>query len=265
MKTITKKQKGAIAGGVAVIIGSLTPLAVIQLSPVPDYVDPFFAGHPVVTNSLIVLTNRTYTVGYDPATMNPEWVAYRLHYAGGGAAPKRPSKFRKDKRLNPSLEHGDYTGTGFDRGHMAPSYGIAVCYGKGGQRETFIMSNVVPQTPGMNRGPWRKLEEEIAKDWAQDGLVWVITGPIYEDNPQTIGPGIEVPDACWKVLIRQLSTNGSLETLAFIVPQRVLMKDSYTNFVTSVDEVEKVTGIDFFAQLPDDVEGIIEAEAVLWD
>ena len=165
---LTNKQKSGIAGIIAVAVGSVTPLVVQTLNPVPDFVDPFFAGQPVTTNVYVVLTNRTYVVAYDKTTMNPAWVAYKLYRPKSFDAPSRPSSFRTDKRL-PEIPVSDYyTDTGFDRGHMAPNYGIAVCYGKGGQKETFLMSNVIPQTPGLNRGPWRFLEESEIRKWANN-------------------------------------------------------------------------------------------------
>ena len=264
MKKLTNKQKSVAATIAAIIAGSVTPLVVTQMSPLPDYVNPHYAGAPASTNHWIYLTNRTYTVAYDPDTRNPAWVAYKVEWGGGGAAPKRPGKFKEDKRLPSPVSHKDYTNSGYDRGHMAPSYAIGVRYGKGGQRETFLMSNVIPQTPGLNQGPWRLLEEHVAKNWANEAPVWVVTGPLYDDAPDVIGPGIEVPDACWKVFIQKYSSNAPPRAVAFIIPQRVLRNDPYTDFVTSVDEVERRTGIDFFSELEDDSERIIEAGDTLW-
>lgn len=264
MNKLTNKQKSAITAAAVIVAGSVTPLVVTKVSPVPDYVHPHYAGAPVSAPGLVYLTNRTYTVAFDPQTMNPAWVAYKLEYGGGGTAPKRPSKFRKDKRLRQPVAHEDYTHSGFDRGHMAPSYAIGVRHGKAAQRETFLMSNVIPQTPGLNQGPWRILEEHVATEWAQEGPVWVVTGPLYEGDTYTLPKGVWVPEACWKVFIQRPDTNAPPRAVAFIMPQRVLHKDPYTNFVTSVDEVEKRTNMDFFPGLVDETERIIEAEAELW-
>jgi len=265
MKKLTKRQRGIVAGAVAVAIGSVTPLVVREVSgPVPDFVDPYFAGAPVSTNQWTVLTNRTYIVAYDPATKNPAWVAYRLHWPETFVGPKRPSGFRKDRRLNSSIGSDDYTNTGYDRGHLAPSYGIGVCYGKWGQRETFLMSNVAPQTPGMNRGPWRLLEETAVKLWTYDSTVWVVTGPVYDEDCGSLPAGVKVPSAFFKVFAKQASSNAPPYMVAFVVPQRVMMKDPFTNFVVSVNDVEKITGIDFFSALPDDLESIVESERRLW-
>lgn len=258
------KRKSVVAAAAIVLVASAPWVVVTQIDTLPDYINPHYAGAPIATNDWIYLTNRTYTVAFDTNTMNPAWVAYKLEYGGGGVAPPRPYRFKTDHRLPSPVKHDDYTNTGYDRGHMAPSYAIAVRYGKAAQIETFLMSNVIPQTSGMNRGPWRLLEEEVAKDWVKEGPIWVVTGPLYGNQTNTLPTGVRIPEASWKVFIQRPGTNRVPRTLAFIVPQRVLQSDPYTNFVTSVDEVERKTGIDFFSGLTDELECIVEAEDELW-
>jgi endonuclease G len=261
---LTKKQQGIIAAAAVTVAGSLTPVAVLHFSPVLEPVTAFYAGMPVTTNTFIIVSNKTYVVAFDNNRQNPAWVAYQLTSSEDPHAtgPKRPSRFKTDKRVG-GRTHDDYTNTGFDRGHMAPNHAIAIRSGKAGQKETFLMSNVVPQTPGLNRGPWRKLESMVAQMWTEDSSVWVVTGPIYEDPRESLLTRLTIPDAFFKVVIRQVGTNTP-ETTAYILSQRVLMKDSFTGGLTTVDEVEEITGFDFFAELPDAVEGIIEAEERIW-
>jgi len=102
-------------------------------------------GHPV-----IVLTNAAYLSGYCEARRNPAWVAFSVGSISIGSTAKRPSKFTTDTRTR-SATHDDYTGSGFDRGHMAPNYAIGTRYGHEAQRETFLMSNISPQAPDLNR------------------------------------------------------------------------------------------------------------------
>ena len=106
-------------------------------------------GHPVV-----VLTNAAYLTGYCEARRNPAWVAFSVGSISIGSTAKRPSRFTTDTRTR-SATHDDYTGSGFDRGHMAPNYAIGTRYGHGAQRETFLMSNISPQAPDLNRSWWR--------------------------------------------------------------------------------------------------------------
>ena len=92
--------------------------------------------------------------------------------------------------------HEAYTSTGYDRGHMAPSYAIGTRYGHEAQRETFLMSNIVPQSPDLNRIWWRVLEEKEANDFAvRLERVWVVTGPVFAGEVKKLPSGVDVPTA----------------------------------------------------------------------
>ncbi len=95
-----------------------------------------YAGIPRSTNyphQLLVLENTGYIVGYDETRKTPAWVAYRMFRVGAVSSPPRPSRFMVDMRTLSQVRHDDYTNSGFDRGHMAPNYGIATRYGVKGQ------------------------------------------------------------------------------------------------------------------------------------
>jgi endonuclease G len=143
---------------------------------------------------------------------------------------------------------------------MAPNLAIASRFGKEAQAETYVMSNVVPQKPDLNQGPWRLLEETVATKTAPAaGEVWVVTGPIYDNQPQHLKAGNEIPDAFFKVIADE--TPSGLRLQAFILPQSAPRKADYRAYMTSVDEVERQSGFDLFTELPDDVEGVLEAES----
>lgn len=218
-----------------------------------------YAGSPrpqEVTDSILVLTNTGYLVGFSEAKRDPRWVCYRLFRVNSLQAPPRPSGFLTDARTRSRVNQTDYTGSGYDRGHMAPNYAIALCYGVQAQRETFLMSNIIPQDPDLNRRVWEHLEETEIKDYAQRyGQVWVVTGPVFK-GAETLRSGVAVPTACFKILVRE--SNGQPSTLAFVIPQTVTGNEQPAMFLTSVDEIEKETGLDFFSDLPDDVENRME-------
>lgn len=112
----------------------------------------------------------------------PIWVAYITKYPFAYDTAKRPSEFITDYRVN-SPEHSDYTRSGYDRGHMAPNYAIGRTYGPEAQRETFYMTNIIPQRPNVNRDQWRDLEQFIANDLAaRYGTVLVFTGPLISER-----------------------------------------------------------------------------------
>jgi len=215
-----------------------------------------YAGMPVNTNFL-VLTNIGYIVGYDDQRKNPAWVCYRL-FAGTNHALPRPG-FKADNRTQSKVQPTDYTGSGYDRGHMAPNKTIAVCYGTNAQLETFRMSNIIPQKPELNKGVWKRLESN-ERDYArQFTQVWVVAGPIFEAQTNTFRSGVQVPEKCFKMIV--LETNGQPKVLAFIMPQSVNGTEQPVQFLTNVNAIEEKTGLDFFRELPKDLQAKLEAEA----
>lgn len=239
------------------------PQTVVEQPAIPVAATYAYAGRPrpqSVSDTILVLTNTGYLVGYSEAKEDPVWVCYRLFRVNSFKAPPRPSGFLPDTRTRDRVSQGDYTGSGYDRGHMAPNYAIALCYGVQAQRETFLMSNIIPQDPDLNRRVWEHLEETEIKDYAQRyGQVWVVDGPIF-NGTSTLRSGVAIPTACYKILVRE--SNGQPSTLAFIIPQTVTGNEQPAQFLTSIDEIEKETGLDFFADMPDDVENQVESLTV---
>jgi endonuclease G len=209
-------------------------------------------GHPI-----IVLTNQGYLSGYCEARRNPAWVSYSIGSITVGPAGKRLSRFITDTRTRSAVTHQDYSNSGFDRGHMAPNYAIATRYGAEAQRETFLMSNIVPQSPNLNRIWWRLLEEKEADDFAvRLERVWVTTGPVFGEHPKKLPAGVEIPSACFRILLDEES--GQPRVLAFIAPQTVTGHEPLTQFLTSVREIEHQTHLDFFPELPKEVQERME-------
>jgi len=241
-----------------------------QTMPIKPHVDRryVYAGNPRPMPSFPyqthVLTNIGYVVGYSETRKDPVWVGYRLFKVSNLQAPKRPDQFIMDARTRSRVSSGDYTGSGYDRGHMAPNYAIAVCYGKDAQLQTFLMSNIIPQRSKLNRGIWNNLEQMEIRKYAQElEEIWVLTGGIFEGN-EHLASGVNVPSACYKIIVDEL--NGNPRILAFIIGQNINGTESFNNFLTSVDKIELKTGLDFLSNLPDDLEDKIEAQVVdrLW-
>jgi len=222
-----------------------------------------YAGMPVASIPLTILQRTGYVVGYDERRRNPAWVAYRVPPGDTNLNYDRPDQFDTDRETRAGVSHNDYTRSGYDRGHMAPNYAIATRYGSQAQRETFLMSNVVPQRPDLNRGPWRELEMDIA---GRGGLanrlggVWVITGPIYDEQRETLRAGVEIPDAFYKIVIDEV--NGYPRVLGFIMPQEATKGANPGDYLASVDRIERLTGLNFLSELEDGLEERIESAAV---
>lgn len=209
-------------------------------------------------NSDQQLCREGYALGYNYSTKVADWVAYRLTADSVNLSFTRSDKFKEDGELPVSSRStlSDYYKSGYDRGHMAPRASVDVT--KNAELESFLMSNMAPQRPGFNRVGWRILEETI-RDWANTyGELHVVTGPIYYDNEANIGEGVAIPGAFYKVILDPYYN----EAIGFVIPHRDVSGSELEGFITTVDEVEALTGLDFFADLPDKVE--IEAEAQWW-
>lgn len=206
-----------------------------------------------------VLVNRGYAAGYSERLRNPRWVAYRMRDLPRIPTPKaRPEKFDVDRRTASRVASEAYSGSGYDRGHMAPNFAIATRYGEAAQRETFLMSNITPQRHALNAGLWRELEMRIATGYpARYGEVWVITGPVFGPSPRTLRGGVAVPDAFFKIIIDE--QDGKLRTLAFIVPQEVPEGADPGRYLTSIDEIEHRTGLDFLTELDEAAQRAVES------
>ena len=254
------------------VLNELRPSASVQPTPCPSpqatsapatqAVDPYrqfiYGGLPKTSLQLTLLKNKGYLVGYSEKHKDPAWVAYRLFKVENPQTHPRPSRFITDSRTQAKVKHDDYTGSGYDRGHMAPNYAIDVYHGKDGQRETFLMSNICPQKPKLNRRVWEHLERTEIRDYAvrfED--IWVIDGPIFDDQPEKLPAGGDVPSQFFNIIVDE--ENGRPRMLAFIIPQGVEGDEQLRMFLVSVDAIEKLTGLDFFTDLPKEEERKLEA------
>ncbi len=231
--------------------------------------DYAYAGLPSqgfrVFGSLNVLENRGYIAGYSESMKNPLWVAYRIFDLPKLESGKRPTHFSVDTRTRSQVAHSDYTHSGYDRGHMAPNYGIATRYGREAQFETFLMSNVIPQKPNINRHVWKDLEMRVAKRYGRYFReVWVITGPVFQGEIKKLDSGVPVPSAYYKIIVDE--RHGKLRALAFLIESKSHPYLRIKSCLVSIDELETLTDLDFFPDLPDELEAALEAKPAtrLW-
>ena len=200
-----------------------------------------------------------YAVGYNYQSKVADWVAYHITRDSVNAYFKRSNNFKTDYEL-PSAYRAttsDYSKTGYDRGHLAPSG--TMDFTETSMKQSFLMSNMAPQLPGFNRGGWKALEDKI-RQWANDyNELYVVSGPIWDGNESYIGNGVYIPNSYYKVVLEPAYNDA----IAFIVPHRKVSSSELANFITTVDEVERLTNLDFFSTLPDTTEN--SAEAQLWE
>ena len=222
-----------------------------------------FAGLPVRRSSpapkdIVVLDKGEFKVGWSPSLRHPVWVAYHVPAVAISEAGKRPG-FKQDKDAANSPTAAQYAKTGYDRGHMAPNYAIATRFGREAQNRTFLMSNVTPQTPRLNRGVWRDIEHRIAELWTRRwGESWVIVGCISNEPRKLADTDIDIPTRFYQVVVAQ---NGNeIRAMAMLVEQNVPWKAWPTRYLVSIDELEELTGFDFLADLEDGTEDALEAQ-----
>lgn len=205
-----------------------------------------------------VLKRKGYSLSYHADYKTPQWVAWELTRKETKGKEKRKDKFLPDPDVKGAKAYTkDYTGSGYDRGHMAPAGDMK--WSRQAMEESFYMSNICPQNPNLNRGDWNDLEEK-SREWAKKyGAVYITCGPIYDTQyPKRIGNNkIAVPDAFYKVIL--INDKKNPQAIGFIFPNKAGHKP-LKKYIVTVDSVEKRTHIDFFPTLPNEIEDRIEAE-----
>lgn len=202
-----------------------------------------------------IITHDFYTLSYNEKYEQAEWVAYELkanqvshnHF-------ERPFFVADPKVPTQSANWKNYKKSGYDKGHLCPAGDM--CFSKNAHDDTFFTSNISPQLHEFNDGIWNRLEQKV-RYWAQkyDGI-YIITGGVLKDNLPTIGKeNVAVPEYFYKVLLD--NRKGNYKMIGFLVPSSDSDKPLYS-FVVPVDEIEKQTGLDFYPNLPDDIENKLE-------
>lgn len=206
-----------------------------------------------------IITRTGYTLSYNDTWRMPNWVAWELTPEEVNGREKRTDFFETDPNLPARVrsEYRDYSGSRYDRGHMAPAGDMK--WDGQAMIESFYMSNICPQAPGLNKGSWRILEEQCRK-WAQrhHTPIYIVCGPLVDKEKQHKHIGrnrVTVPDAFFKVVLKL----GKRPTAAGFIFPNDDCNAPLADYAIPVDSVEKITGIDFFHQLPDEQENALEA------
>ena len=243
---------------VVLVASSLVGCAVVIDAQQPAGLG-IYGGTPETTRDDLILENDGFTIGYSEFDMNPVWVVYRVFAVTNPDSHCRPS-FRVDARTSGRVSPDDYTNSGYDRGHMAPNATMDYCYGPEGQLDSFLMSNICPQTPSLNRGIWATLEDYVRDCANAFGEVWVFTGPTYFMDYETerLASGVRLPTWFYKIVVRE--TSSGLEVLPFLIPQERDTYDSLEDYLVSIDLIERQADIDFLHLLDDPIEFRLEDE-----
>ena len=220
---------------------------------------------PKMTNanaSEKVIEHVGYTVSFNTKHNIPNWVAYDLTSEEVAGVTPRAKHFEPDPQIIGCPTTDDYKNSGYDRGHMAPAGDMK--WSEQAMNESFYLSNICPQNHNLNGGDWKALEEHLRTMATQYEKGYIACGPIISAKPQTIGMyhQITVPDAFFKVVLRKKGDSWS--AIGFMMPNQAGHK-SLNKYAMSVDDIEIITDMDFFYNLPDEIEEIVESSYQLSD
>lgn len=215
---------------------------------------------PAFVGTDVILIYYGFVVNYNTEYLIPNWVAYELTSDEVDGDVPRATGFSMDPSyIDRQAMREDYSNTGWDKGHMAPSADMK--WSKAAMTESFYLTNICPQNHELNGRDWHVLENRV-RSWArQYGRVWVVCGPIVKEQRfGTIGEqGVVVPDKFFKAILRQ-DEDGTYQTIAFVFDNdssRQPLKDA----MITVDSLEAMTSYDLFTNLDDDVEVVVESQA----
>lgn len=215
---------------------------------------------PLSTGELVKHTY--YTLSYNEIHEQANWVHYKLTPSFLNGNTPRTDKFLYDPKISTfSSGPDEYRGSGYDRGHLAPAGDMKQNYTS--MKESFYMSNISPQKPGFNRGIWKKLET-LVRAWGEESEIYVTTaGVLNIPGLGSIGMSkITVPEKFYKIIY----SPSKQKMIGFLLSNISSSKD-LRSFVVSVDLIEELTGIDFYWELPFELQRRLESQVIIegWD
>ncbi|HWI20654.1 MAG TPA: DNA/RNA non-specific endonuclease [Vicinamibacterales bacterium] len=218
-----------------------------------------------------------FTLSYNRDLGRPNWVSWHLSSEWFGTLT-RVDTFRADPQVPPDwyrVQGFDFSGSGFDRGHMVPNADRDKETSIPINQATFLMTNMIAQAGGNNQGPWADMEAALREVAGEDHELFIVSGPEGVGGvgdfglATTIANGrVTVPATTWKVALVLPKLGGddvsrvtcATRTIAAIMPNvESIAGQDWQEFLTSVDAVETLTGYDLFSNLPDNIEYCVEA------
>lgn len=206
-----------------------------------------------------LLCRLAYAASYNVAHKTPDWVAYHLTEMEIHGNFLRTGDFRPDPEVKPSgsAHVADFRHHGVVPGQLVPSKDMV--WSARAMAESYLLSSVVPMNAGMADSIWKSLQRKVREIVQTRGELYIVAGPIYDHpSPKTVGPDhVAVPDAFFEIVFDPVH----VQAIAFIIPNRPEPAQNLPNFITSVQAVEKRTGMNFLSQLDDPVENLVESKA----
>lgn len=212
----------------------------------------------------IIIKHSGYTLSYNTQHNTPNWVTWMLTKSHINGKEPRSNQFLPDHYVPLSFRvlPSDYTGGGYDRGHLYPAADAS--WSPTSMKESFYMSNMCPQDPALNRRYWKELESKCRTWVLTEDTLYIVCGPIYSGNSKTIGKThkVTVPTGFFKVILSL--RKGHAKAIGFLY-DNTSIKQSLSSTTMSVDAIELLTGIAFFYTLEDSLENNLESTYNLKD
>jgi endonuclease G len=209
-----------------------------------------------------LLEKPQFALAYNCSKGIPNWVSWQLNQAWLGEI-ERQNDFRPDESLPEgcyAVRPNDYRGSGYDRGHMAPSGDRTKSIED--NSATFVMTNMLPQAPENNREVWRELEEYSRDLVSQGKELYIIAGSAGTQAAIADGK-VSIPQTTWKIVVVLDTVNAPVTTdtrmIAVNIPNSSAVgRTDWQDYRVSVDEIERVTGYDFLSNIPKNIQDEIE-------
>ena len=206
------------------------------------------------------LVNRAYVSCYNYQTNTPLWSSYTVTNKEASGRGERYRSFLYDKRVpkRHRIKSSDYSGSDYDRGHLFPN-----ALADGGsivrQAQAFLMTNIAPQDPELNRVGWKYLESAVRKWLKRHKRLNIVTGAWFNADSKRIGKRkrhkVAVPLYWYKIILDP----EQMKAMAFWMLNSPVGKREWFRYRTTIDEIEKKTGIDFYPDLLDEIEDRLES------
>ena len=217
---------------------------------------PFMPGD----DNSVVIEHMGYTVSYNSRFRIPNWVAYELMDSELYGDFERAEKFVPDPSFKGRQAYDtDYRGSGWDRGHMAPSGDMK--WSSQVMKECFYLTNVCPQDHNLNAGLWNDLEKQVRREARYYKRVYVVTGPVVGRGIYgTVGENkVQIPDGFFKALMAPQKNGKGYVSIGFYFPNKSL-RGGLADYAMTVDKLEEMIGMDLFYSLDTDLQDAAEAK-----
>jgi endonuclease G, mitochondrial len=233
------------------------------------------SGATIFNAKNYLISRPQYALSYNRDKGIANWVSWQLNQNWLGQLPRPP--FEPDLSLPPGwyqVKPSDYIGTGFDRGHLIPAADRNKL--ESDSKAVFLMTNILPQAPDNNQGPWERLESYCRELVRQGKELYIVAGSFGEGGiglkgkRTTIAAGkITVPEWLWKIVVVFNQPGLGVESIttetpviAVVMPNQQGIKETdWKRYRTSIDAVEQMTGYDFLSTVPESIQIALEAKA----